>query len=66
MQLAEKEKMQQEFASPVNVFTLREYIGNDDDVRDPYGGTPQDYETCYEQLMQMTERLAFILKQEEP
>ena len=65
MELSQKEMIYADFTQPVNVFTLREYIGADDDVRNPYGGTLEDYRGCRLQLEQMTGRLADILKQEE-
>ncbi len=64
MQEAQKEKILSEYHSPVNVFTLREYVGADEDPADPYGGSLEEYETCFEQLWFMTNRLADIIKQE--
>ena len=60
----QKEKILKDYASPRNVFTLREYVGAEEDAADPYGGSLEDYETSFEQLWFMTNRLADILRQE--
>ena len=65
MEQSQKEKINAEFPEPINVFTLREYIGADADVSNPYGGSLDEYRACRKQLEQMTGRLADILKQEE-
>ena len=38
MQQAQKDKIMAEYRDPLNVFTLREYVGADEDPADPYGG----------------------------
>ena len=65
MEEDQKEKLLKEYEAAVNVFALREYVGAYDEIQDPYGGTLSDYAVCFEQLRDMTERLAEILKQEE-
>ena len=65
MSMDQQEKIYSEFKNPVNVFALRAYIGADDDVFDPYGGTLEDYQKCYEQLSRMLDRLSDLLLQEE-
>ena len=61
MQQAQKDKILAEYPNPLNVFTLREYVGADEDPDDPYGGSLEEYESCFEQLWFMTNRLADIL-----
>ena len=61
----EFEKIYSEYDNPVNVFALRAYLGAEDDVFDPYGGTLEDYKKCYEQLNTMLDRLSELLLQEE-
>ena len=65
MSMEQQEKIYSEYKNPVNVFALRAYIGADDDVYDPYGGTLEDYQRCYEQLNRMLDRLSELLLQEE-
>ena len=64
MQQSQKDKILEEYAGAINVFTLREYVGAEEDPEDPYGGNLEEYETCFEQLWFMTNRLADIIKQE--
>lgn len=42
-----------------NVFTLREYVGDRGDIRDPFGGDVREYEKCAEEL----ESLLFVLSE---
>ena len=49
----------------VNLYTLGEYIGARQDVPDPYGGSEDDYEQCYDQLRGMLLTLAEIIKEED-
>ena len=65
MTMEQQEKIYSEFKDPINVFALRAYIGADDDVYDPYGGTLEDYQKCFEQLSSMLDRLSELLLQEE-
>ena len=61
----EKEQLLGDFKDPVNVFSLTEYIGGDQETEDPYGGTLGSYGKCFEQLSAQIGRLADILKTEE-
>jgi len=65
MSQEQQEKIYSEYNNPVNVFALRAYLGAEDDVFDPYGGTLEDYKKCYEQLNTMLDRLSELLLQEE-
>ena len=64
MTLQQKEKILDQYPDAVNVYSFREYVGADEEVMDPYGGSSDDYRNCFEQLWFMTNRLADILKQE--
>lgn len=61
----EKAKLLRDFANPINVFTLTEYIRGDKEIGDPYGGSLSDYGRCLEELSKQIERLASILMAEE-
>ena len=54
-----------DFKEALNVWSLPEYIGSTQELTDPYGGTLADYGRCYEQLKEMTDRLAAQLKKED-
>ena len=62
---AEKERLLQDFANPINVFSLSEYIRGEGEVHDPYGGSLGDYGQCFRELDAQVERLAGILQREE-
>ena len=65
MDPVQKEKIVSEFHKADNLYTLGEYLGTDDIVNDPYGGTLADYGACFEQLDGMLTLLAEQLKQED-
>ena len=54
-----------DFANPINVFSLSEYIRGEGEVHDPYGGSLGDYGQCFRELDAQVERLAGILQREE-
>lgn len=61
MNFSEKVKLVEGFGLEENVYTLKEFIEEDEDVIDPYGGTEKDYEECYlelkDHLYQMKKKL---------
>ena len=65
MDQAQKEKILAEYEGAVNLYTLPEYLGLDEEILDPYGGTLADYGACYEQLERILIRLADKLKEED-
>ncbi len=44
------------------VFTLKEYVGEQGDVVDPYGGSLQDYENCLDEIIRCIKKLKEKLK----
>ena len=44
---------------------LTEYIKEDGEVRDPYGGDLSDYGRCFEQLKELITKLVVVLNEEE-
>lgn len=52
-----------EKASISNVYSLSEFIGEELDVMDPYGGNLQSYGICYESLKNMIKKLAATRKE---
>ena len=61
----QKEMIVSEFHRADNLFTLPEYLGTEDEISDPYGGTLADYGACFEQLDRMLKMLAEQLRQED-
>ncbi|MCR4604706.1 MAG: threonylcarbamoyl-AMP synthase [Eubacterium sp.] len=50
MSFTEKVKVIEDYGVSDHVFTLRELVGLEDDVNDPYGGEEQAYEETYSEL----------------
>lgn len=53
-----------ENADPAKVHVLTEYVGDELEIVDPYGGTLQMYGLCYETLVSSIGKLADILDRE--
>ena len=65
MTRGQKDAVVEEFRDDLNLYSLPEYIGSDEEVFDPYGGGMTEYGHCFEQLKVMLEQAADRLKQEE-
>ena len=65
MDYAQKEKILTDYENVKNVYTLAEYIKNNDEVKDPYGGSLSDYGQCFEQLRALITELVVVLNEEE-
>lgn len=50
MTMQQKIKMMEEFSITENIFSLMEFVGEEGDVPDPYGGSEEDYEKCFVEL----------------
>ena len=61
----QKEKIISEYQKSENLYTLSEFLGTDEEIADPYGGSLADYGACFEQLDRMLVLLAEKLKQED-
>lgn len=61
--MTEQQKQHVRNAFPVteNVYTLKEYNGEEGDVTDPYGGTLMDYEECYNELTRLIKKTVYKL-----
>lgn len=46
----EKVKLVEDFGLQDRVYTLKEFVGEEDDVMDPYGGDEEAYEASYVEL----------------
>ena len=58
-------RLLEDFPDAENVFALADYIQAEEEVRDPYGGSLQEYGMCFEKLEQQVKRVAKILLTEE-
>ncbi len=50
MNFTEKVKLVEDYGLGDNVYLLKEFVGEEDDVMDPYGGDEEVYEACYVEL----------------
>lgn len=57
MNFTEKVKVVEEFDLTEHVYTLREFVGFEDDVADPYGGDEEAYEALYLELKDLLYRM---------
>lgn len=48
-----------------NVYTIKEFVGENGDVTDPYGGTLIDYEECYIELARLMKKTVYRINEEE-
>lgn len=56
MTQAQKNNIIEDFGHPENVFTLKDFAGEEGDVTDPYGGDLIDYESCFSQLARLVKK----------
>lgn len=49
---------------PAHVFTLGEFVGEDTDIVDPYGGEDEQYEKCYQDIARRVQKIIQILNEE--
>lgn len=52
-------------ANPQNVHVLTEFVGDELEIIDPYGGTLQSYGLCYEMLRKTISKLVNLLNEGE-
>ena len=59
MEQAHRKKVLENFenASEENVYVLTDYVGDESEIMNPYGGTLQSYGLCYETLRQTIKKL---------
>lgn len=62
MTFSEKITLMENF-SQKNVYTLGEFVGEDTDIADPYGGEEEQYGKCYEDIERRVKRVIEILRE---
>lgn len=65
MEAQQKQKVLKDYKAAQNVYTFKEFIGQEGDVKDPYGGPLTDYGRCYEILYKLVEELVQKINKEE-
>ncbi|CUH91721.1 low molecular weight protein arginine phosphatase [Herbinix luporum] len=61
---AHKRKILQGYPHAKDVYTIKEYAGEDGDVIDPYGGSLVEYEDCYFELARLVKKTVYKLNEE--
>ena len=63
MESSQRERIIESFADidPEQVFVLSQYVGDELEILDPYGGTLQSYGLCYESLRATLKKLVKLL-----
>ncbi len=59
----QKRQVLENYENAVDVFTLKEYVGESGDIEDPYGGSLIEYEECYAQLSLLIKKLVYKLNE---
>lgn len=57
MNFPEKVKLVEEFGLTENVYTLKEFVDEEEDIIDPYGGDEEAYDECYVELKDLLYRV---------
>lgn len=58
----QKNKLYAQYKQAINVYTLSEYARVDkEEIKDPYGGTMEDYSKCFEEIYDLVAKVAEIL-----
>jgi protein-tyrosine phosphatase len=61
----QKKSVIENFLYVDNVYTIKEFVGESEDVTDPYGGTLIDYEECYIELARLVKKTVYKLNEED-
>lgn len=60
-----KQKIYEEFKDAVNVYTIKEFVGEIGDIKTPYGGGIKEYTDSYENIERLVKKVAEKLTGEE-
>lgn len=61
MDQKQKKMIMRDFEKTSHVHTLKEYVSEDGDVMNPYGGNLVDYEDCYVELVRLIKKTVIKL-----
>ncbi len=54
-----------EFLNAINVYTISEYVGEEEDIMDPYGKDDEAYKECFSQMRRLLLKVSEKIKQED-
>ena len=58
-------KIFENYENAQNVFLLSNYVSSTEELKDPYGGSLEDYGVCYDVLESLISKLVVLLNEEE-
>lgn len=64
MSYQQKMKVIEEYDITENVYTMKEFVGEEGDVLDPYGKTVLEYEDCFVELSRLMKKMVIKLNEE--
>lgn len=56
-----KKQILKAYPDQKNVYSLKEFVGEVGDIKDPYGGTLLDYEDCFNELVMLIKKTIYKL-----
>lgn len=59
---SQKDIVKHRFGDDVEVYALKEFVGEQGDVSDPYGGPITVYEDCFVELSRLVKKLTYKLR----
>lgn len=62
MNKEQKERMSRDYEVTTNMYTIKEFIEEEGDVMDPYGGTLVEYEECFVELSRDIKKIVLRLR----
>ena len=65
MEAVQRERILEQYENPANIHVLTEYVGDELEILDPYGGALPAYGLCYETLRKSIKKLVKKLNEEE-
>lgn len=60
----QKQKVMSEYGYADNVYTVKEFVGEEGDVIDPYGGSILDYNDCFAELSRLMKKTVIKLNED--
>ncbi len=57
------ERIRHHFADASEVYTIKEYVGEQGDVVDPYGKSIVEYEECFAELARLVKKVVYSVSQ---
>ena len=58
-------KIFENYENAQNVFLLSNYVSSTEEIKDPYGGSLEDYGACYDLMESLISKLVVLLNEEE-